>query len=728
MAQTTRQLELNPLSQAVNRYFELSVYLLVLVGFGTLASTGGLDLPTILLAGGALALRGYVLATRRTVVISEHWTTPLTIGYFVFYGADYLLLSRSFLSATVHMVLFAVVVRTFSLRRDRDYTMLAILAFLMVLASAVLTVDSVFMLFFAVFMLMAVVTFILMEMRRSGQAARFQARHSSDTQEHRHLAFSLARVTPGLVLMILIGAAAMFFLLPRMSTGYLGGYSYGTDFSTGFSDRVQLGRIGQIQQSDAVVMHIQIDGDRDGRHELAWRGVALANFDGKNWSNQREQYVLYREADGSFRIPLLGQGVARAWTSRYHLIHYRVLMEPIGTNIFFLAPWARRVEGAYRTLQIDSGGAVSDLDSQRSVSLYEADSDISTPAAAELRTAGNNLPQFAPAYLQLPNLGLDPRIPRLAAQIASSASNNYDKAIAVERYLQSHYAYTLQLPRSAVADPLANFLFERKQGHCEYFASSMAVMLRTLGIPSRVVNGFRSDEFNDVTGYYVVRGKNAHSWVEAYFPGYGWVTFDPTPGGAIESPQGWGRVMLYLDAAASFWREWVVSYDTSHQYVLGQSLMSGTRGFWERGRMWARLRYERLLDWARRSQRRVGRSPGRWFAISVALALVLVVLGNAGRITRMVRARQLQAHPERSPNQAATMWYERMARYLARRGLQKPETQTAREFVRVIEDEHLRRRVGEFTDAYESARFGNSSEDAVRLPELYEEVELATKK
>ena len=726
MPQINRQLELNPLSRAINRYFEFSVYLLVLVGFGTLASTGGLDLPTMLLAGAALALRGYMLATRKSVVISEQWTTPLTIGYFVFYGADYLLISRSFLAATVHLVLFAVVVRTFSLRRDRDYTTLAILAFLMVLASAVLTVDSVFMFFFAVFMLMAVATFILMEMRRSGEAARFQARHSGDTQEHRHLAFSLARVTPGLVLMILIGAAAMFFLLPRMSAGYLGGYSFGTDFSTGFSDQVQLGRIGQIQQSDAVVMHIQIDGDRDGRHALAWRGVALANFDGKNWSNPRQQYVLYRDADGGFRIPLLGQGVTRAWTSPYHLIHYRVLMEPIGTNIFFLAPWARRIEGAYRTLQIDTGGAVSDLDSQRSVSMYEADSDISTPAPAELRTAGNNLPQFAPAYLQLPKL--DPRIPRLAAQIVSSSSNNYDKAIAVERYLQSHYAYTLQLPRSAVADPLANFLFERKQGHCEYFASSMAVMLRTLGIPSRVVNGFRSDEFNDVTGYYVVRAKNAHSWVEAYFPGYGWVTFDPTPGGAIESPQGWGRVMLYLDAAASFWREWVVSYDTSHQYVLGQSLITGTRGFWEQGRMWARLRYERLLNWARRSQRSVGHSPGRWFTISLALALVLLVLGNAGRITRMIRMKQLQAHPERSPNQAATMWYERMARYLARRGMQKPETQTAQEFVRVIENERLRTRVGEFTDAYESARFGNSSDDALRLPELYEEVELASKK
>jgi transglutaminase-like putative cysteine protease len=715
------------LTQAINRYFELSVYLLVLVGFGTLASTGGLDLPAVLLAGAALAFRGYLLAKRRRVAISERWTTPLSIGYFAFYAADYLLLSRGFLTATVHLVLFAVLVRTFSVRRDRDYTMLAILAFLMVLASAVLTVDSVFLLFFAAFMLMAVTTFILMEMRRSGQGARFQARHSNDLREDRQLAFSLARMTPSLVLMILVGAAAMFFLLPRMSTGYLGGYSFGTDISTGFSDQVQLGRIGQIQQSNAVVMHVQIDGDRDGKHALNWRGVALANFDGRNWSNRREQYVLYREADGSFRIPLVGQGVAQAVTARDHLIHYRVVMEPIGTNIFFLAPWARRVEGAYRTLQIDTGGAVSDLDSQRSVSLYEADSDISTPSPEQLRVAGDYLPQFALAYLQTPRR-LDPRIPRLAGQITGAASNRYDKAVALEKYLKTHYGYTLQLLRSPVTDPLANFLFERKQGHCEYFASSMAVMLRTLGIPSRVVNGFRSDEFNDVTGNYVVRAKNAHSWVEAYFPGYGWVTFDPTPGGAIGSPQGWGRAMLYLDAAASFWREWVISYDTSHQNILGQAMLNGTRGSWERARMWARLHYERLLNLARKGQRGVEHAPGRWFTGGVTIALLLLVAGNVGRLARMIRRKRLQAHPERSPDEAAAIWYDRMARYLARRGVPKSPTQTAREFVRVIEDERLRTPVRRFTDAYESARFGNSSDDALRLPELFEEVELATKK
>jgi hypothetical protein len=186
--------------------------------------------------------------------------------------------------------------------------------------------------------------------------------------------------------------------------------------------------------------------------------------------------------------------------------------------------------------------------------------------------------------------------------------------------------------------------------------------------------------------------------------------------------------MLYLDAAASFWREWVVSYDSSHQYVLGQSVLTGTRSSWERSRMWARLRYARLLSWARKSQRGVEHAPGRWFGVSFAIAFLLVILANAPRIARMIRIKRLQAHPERSPNQAAAMWYERMSRYLARRGIQKSSAQTAQEFVRVIEDVRLRAPVARFTDAYESARFGNSSDHAQKLPELFEEVQSATRK
>lgn len=717
-----------PISQAIHKYFELSLYLLVLTGFGALASTGGLDTVTLILAGAALAVRGYLLAKQRRIVIPSRWTTPLTTGYFLFYAADCLLFSRSFLAATVHLVLFAVVIRSFSLRRERDYVTLAILAFLMVLASAVLTVDSVFLFFFAIFMLTAVATFILMEMRRSAKNARFQAKHSHDAQEHRHLAFSLARVTPILALAILLGAAVVFFVLPRMSTGYLSGYSFGTDFSTGFSDRVQLGRIGQIQQSDAVVMHIQIDGDRQGQYALHWRGVALAHFDGKAWSNPQQRVLLQRDPEGGFSIPLFSEGLNQVVLRQSstllgrpdRLIHYRILMEPIGTNVFFLAPWARRVSGPYRSLEIDMGGAVSDLDSRQAPAIYEAESDIAAPAPHLLREVSDGFLAYAQPYLQLPSL--DPRIASLAAQVAASATNNYDKASAIERYLMSHYAYSLQLPRTEPADPLAEFLFVRKQGHCEYFASAMAVMLRTLRIPSRVVNGFRSDEFNDVTDNYVVRAKDAHAWVEAYFPGYGWVTFDPTPGGAVASPQGWERAMLYLDAASSFWREWVVSYDASHQSVLGQTVLSRTRSSLERTRMWARLRYHHLLDLARRSERDAEHTSWRGIALGIFVALVILILVNSGRLIRWFRTRSLRKNPARAPQQAAAMWYEKMLKSLAHLGIEKSPAQTPRELVGGIEDSSLREPASRFTQAYESARFGGSPADAEKLPELYEEV------
>ena len=724
------QVDLIPLTRTIDHYFELALYLLVLTGFGTLASTGGLDLPSTALVGLALAARGYLLAKRRQVVISDRWATPFTLAYFAFFAADYFLVSRSFLPATVHLALFAVVVRTFTLRRERDHVMLAILAFLMVLASAVLTVDSVFLFSFAAFLLIAVATFVLMEMRRSGQAASIQARHSGDAQERRRLALSLARIAPTLMLVILAVAAALFFLIPRRPVGYLGGYSFGTDFSSGFSDHVQLGQIGQIQQSNAVVMHIQIDGDTAGRYDLHWRGVALGEFDGHSWSKPREQFPLQPWTDNSFEIPQLrGASLTSHLTPALaggQIIHYRVLMESIGTNVFFLAPWARSVSGEYRLLATDSAADVYNFDTQRAVSRYEAYSDIATPPLEDLRAAGQSLPpQIASTYLRLP--AVDPRVPRLAAQITTAAHNNFDKAAALERYLRTRFAYTLDLPRTPPKDPIANFLFERKQGHCEYFASSMAVMLRTLGIPSRVVNGFRSDEFNDLTGNYVVRAKDAHAWVEAYFPGYEWQTFDPTPGGAANTPQGWARVGLYVDAMASFWRDWIVAYDSSHQYVLGQAAISGTRGLWEGIRTRARYRYESMLKWARRSQDRVEHAPGRWTIVGLAIVAGFLFVANPGKITRWLREKRLSAHPERAPEQAAAMWYDRMARSLARKGVRKSSSQTPQEFVRRIEDARLREPVGHFTEVYESARFGNSADDARRLPELYEEVELATR-
>ena len=154
------------------------------------------------------------------------------------------------------------------------------------------------------------------------------------------------------------------------------------------------------------------------------------------------------------------------------------------------------------------------------------------------------------------------------------------KARAIESHLRRDYGYTLELLSKPVADPLAYFLFERKKGHCEYFASSMAVMLRTLGIPSRVVTGFQSGVYNPMTGWQVIRASDAHSWVEAWIEGRGWTTFDPTPFDPSGGDAGMlSRLSLLADTATQFWNDWVMSYDLGHQVALASRMQAAGRHF-----------------------------------------------------------------------------------------------------------------------------------------------------
>jgi transglutaminase-like putative cysteine protease len=717
------------MAKAIERYFNGALYVLVLSGFVVLASTGGLDVPAVLLVGLALAFRGYQLLTRRELAIPERWTTFLTLVYVFIYLADYFFLSRSFLTASVHLVLFVMVVRLFSLQRTRDHYMLAVLSFLMVLAAAVLTVDSVFLLAFAGFLMVAVVTFVLMEMQHSVASEQTHAqdprvasagvaspRFASSTQR---MVYGLLAIAPALMLMILAGSFLIFFLLPRISSHYLSAYTPVSDVSTGFSDRVQLGRIGQIQQSSAVVMHIEIQNDLQGGYDLKWRGIALSNFDGRVWSNSFEQRQVPEAGDGFYRLaPLAGPHGAQALAGRN--IHYRVLMEPLGTNVFFLAERPQSLTGNYRLVSMDAGGAVYDLDSERPINRYEAESRLALLDSDELRLAANTAPVGMEEYLKLPPL--DVRIAKLAEEITAPAPSNYDKAVALEQYLATHFGYTLELPRTLPRDPLANFLFERKKGHCEYFASSMAVMLRSLRIPSRIVTGFRGGEYNDLTGQYVVRASDAHSWVEAYFPGSGWISFDPTPAGSLSARTGWSRMQLYLDAAASFWREWIINYDASHQHALGKDAASSSRRFFDEARRWIEHLHRSLLRSARRAHRQFTSFPVQWMGGLIAFTAVVVTLLNLRRLIGGLRDRNLRAHPERAPRESAALWYDRMVGRMARLGWRKSPSQTPLDFVAAIQEAALQKKVARFTRAYESARFGQSVNDAQSLPGLFEDI------
>ena len=704
------------LTAAIRRYFDVALYLLIFTGFATLASTGRLTIPTVVLVTAALLYRGYALSRRwRQALLSERWTNLLTIACVGFFVADEFIISRSFLSATVNLVLFVMLVRLFSAQRDRDHYLLAVLAFLMVLSAAVLTVDSTFLLALAGFVSVGVATFILMEMMHSSNKAPVQARDPQIPRAYRKLSFAVLGVAPILLALIFMGAAVIFFLLPRVSAGYWSASSSANDLSTGFSDRVELGRIGQIQQSQTVVMHVQVDGDTVGAMQLKLRGVTLDSFDGRSWMNTRNKIVLKRGPDARFNLRW------RNASLQGRSVHYRVTMEPYLTEVFFLLATPNSLQGSYRTLGEDSAGDVFDLDTEHPVGAYEADSTIRIPAPARLRLPLTSaVSEVPPIYLQLP--ALDPRVEALAQQITAKATTSFAKAAAIENYLRLHYAYTLQLPSTAPADPIANFLFVRRQGHCEYFASSMAVMLRALRIPSRVVNGFSGGEFNDINSRYLIRASDAHSWVEAYIAGEGWMEFDPTPPTSVETHTLWTRLMLYMDAMASFWREWVVNYDLAHQFRLSQDASRGSRALVGRAQFWGRMQYFRMLGWARKTQDRIGESTVKWGMRALALFFIGLVIAAIPRSLALVRRFRLARRPQQSPQQAAGIWYERMLRLTARRGWNKSPTQTPEEFISTIGEPQLQNQVLRFTEHYERARFGRSPEEASRLPQLYQEI------
>jgi transglutaminase-like putative cysteine protease len=708
---------------AVERYFEVSLFLLVATAFLTLAGTGKLDALSLLLVSAVLVARGVLLAKDRKPQLPERWTTYATLAYVAFYILDFFLLS-GFVHATMHLVLFVLAVKLFSAQRDRDYFYLAAISLGIVLIATVFTVNSAFVFEFCLFLLLATTTFISMEMRRAARAAQMRAHELPAAKKAVSRSLSLTALL--LVVATAAGAALLFFVLPRsFSGGYLNQLAEGNQFVTGFGNDVQLGRIGEIKQSSAIVMHIRILNGQNvpqglsssGLSGLKWRGVALSRFDGKRWSNPLERRALLPERDGVFHLE--GAQPPRLKPRfRPPQMQYHVLMEPVGLNAFFLAPMATTIAGHYRVLSVDTAGSVTSED--QPIGVYDGFSDVALPDVAQLRAANGDISaQAARQYLQLPKM--DGRIAQLAARVSLSSGSRYDQAVALEKYLRSNYGYTLQLPSTPPADPVADFLFNRKRGHCEYFGSALAVMLRTQGIPSRLVNGFHNGEFNDLTSSYIVRGSDAHTWVEAYFPPYGWVDFDPTPPDPLPANHAWSRMMMYVDAMSEFWREWVINYDFTRQLGLDRQVFSGGRRYLDQARLWVERRYQQMLRGARQAE--VGGTTRR-LGWGLFLTATLVLLAVAGRdLGRAWRNNRIASRPEQAPRAAASLWYVRMTGTLARRGCPKSPTQTPAEFVQAIPEGTLRHSVAAFTQHYERARFGELAEDAKRLPELFEEIQ-----
>ena len=296
------------------------------------------------------------------------------------------------------------------------------------------------------------------------------------------------------------------------------------------------------------------------------------------------------------------------------------------------------------------------------------------------------------------------------------------KAAAIESFLRNRYGYTLNLTGKPGDDPLAHFLFVTRAGHCEYFASAMAILLRTLDIPSREVNGFLPGEYNNLAGDYIVRASDAHSWVEVYFPDNGWITFDPTPPAPSESGL-LTRLGQYVDWVQLSWTEWVINYDFAHQVQMAQSVQRNSRSWSESARTWFdRVQQEnrqRLRLWQDRHATSGLLLPG-----AVILLLIALRYNLLSKIISRLRLQWQLRSPEsaRANPLLASRLYAELLRLLERRGFARRPSQTPLEFAFSIETAPLAPAVREFTQIYTHARFGAAPCDTSRLRDLLQQI------
>jgi transglutaminase-like putative cysteine protease len=391
---------------------------------------------------------------------------------------------------------------------------------------------------------------------------------------------SFLAVTCLLSIPIFIFTAVLFILFPRFGLSILLMNRGHAGRMVGFSGRVDLGEVGVLRSDPTLALRVELPdlpSPPPLRVTLHLRGTALDSYDGRAWS-QSENTKRPAEMDGGVivleRLP--NDAVDKMM---------RIDLEPIDPPVVFLPPNAtgmrfrtrgqlgleaplpayRGPEGEFRYQPLDERGLKYEVFLSRR----------NAPTFQRLSAADR------PRYLALPP-DLPERIRSLAKQWTPMAVTPLEKARAIEGHLRSKYRYDLNSPSGRNRQPLDDFLFESKRGHCEFYSTAMAVMLRALDVPTRNVTGFIGGTFNRFGRFYAVRQGDAHSWVEAYIDDQGWLTFDPTPPGDAapksELAGVWAYLRDFLEATSQRWDRHVVGYDLNQQVSLLQTLTRNRSG------------------------------------------------------------------------------------------------------------------------------------------------------
>jgi len=678
----------------MQRYFQISVHALIVSAFVALALTRRLDALAMLLFTIGLGVSIYRTLKRMPPLLTPRGAFYCSCSYILFFVFDTFVLSRSFIPASIHLVLFLELVKLYQHKTDKDYFYLIVLSFLQVLAASSLTIEISFVATLFLFLVALVSTLMSFDMYRSERNTETQVKT---------VAVSLGGMSLWATIWIIIIGVALFFAIPRVGTGYFSRADTPSLLLTGFTDTVELGEIGQVKLSSAVVMHArQISGTPFG--VLKWRGISLDDFNGRNWyKTERKRSPVPRAPNGAYSIQPVG--------ASGDTVRYEILLEPLATTALFAPHQIRSFSGRLTSLEIDKD--------ESAYLRFQTPSRVQYQVVSEVPNRKNWLntskqdevipPEIKLKYLKLP-VNTDPRIADLAKQITQRGTSIIDKATLVEGYLKKNYRYTLSLTWTPGTQPVATFLFDAKAGHCEYFASSMAILLRTVGVPTRIVNGFMMGEYNPVGGDYIVRQSDAHSWVEVYVPGHGWLEFDPTPPNPNHRDVDLAmQIFHYIDAMQLFWNSYILSYDSGAQLLLFRSAQDRVQS--------VQYSIRQTSDqWVGRSMRLTDRFAAvvrqfvenGWFWLSAALVLVGTAIWKHRRLikTHLDIWRLHRGQGQVNKDVVAQLFY-RAARLAESRTAKRKPGETWREWIFGLPDVHRRSILSKALEVFEKSKYGN---------------------